>query len=95
VPTIYNDGEPAGNGHPSSEFFDDWHLLTQRGQALAFDVINGKGRLAELQQVNKAVDRAWRLFRRWQRNQISLNEMTAAVRHERLLAEAGKKRRAS
>jgi hypothetical protein len=82
--TVYHDGEPAVQRHPTSEFFDGYTLLTQRSLALARDVINGKDQLAELQEVNKVVDKVWRLFRQWQRDQISLDEMVAAVRRERL-----------
>jgi hypothetical protein len=84
--SLYIDGEPAGNGHPGFEFRHDWLLLIQRAQALACDVINNpvKNRLDELREVNKAVDSVRRLYRQWRRDLISLDEMAAAVRRERL-----------
>jgi|SRR6516165_715555 len=83
--TLVTDVSRAVQQHPATlEFFHDWGLLTQRGRALVRDVINGKDRLAELQEVNKAVDSAWRLFQQWRRDQISFDEMTAAIRRQRL-----------
>jgi hypothetical protein len=82
--TLIDNGEPAGKWHPGSEFWSDWLLLTQRARALAGDVINGKNRLVEIQDVNKAVARVGRLWRQWQRDQISFDEMVAAARRERL-----------
>jgi hypothetical protein len=78
--------EPADKGRPYSEFLYDFLLLTQRAQALACDVINDpvKGRLAELQKLNRVIDSAWRRFRRYLRDQISLDELTATTRRERL-----------
>ena len=45
---------------------------------------NGKNRFAELQEVNKAINSAWRLFHQWRRDQVSLDEMVAAVHRQRL-----------
>ena len=86
MPTIYDGDEPAGKQHPASEFFHDYALLTQRSLALVCDVINDpvRNRLAEFQEINKVVDGVRRLFRQWQRDQISLDEMVTAVRRERM-----------
>jgi hypothetical protein len=85
MPTIYDDAGRAVQQHPAaSEFFHDFELLTQRGRTLVRDVINDMDRLAELQKVNKAINSSWRLFHQWRRDQISLDEMVAAVRRERL-----------